>query len=152
MGSYNRETKGSVDLKEWGNANESESYKDKKTDSISEKTKDLDWKTSVVKDGAKLFAVLELNFAFTASLISVVGYIIIASFGEMNSVKKYFGYLFFLIFVFLVYKLSKEKIISVSYKDINKFLLYISLFFLLIFLFQNFDIIKIIFLEIKSWF
>lgn len=50
---------------------------------------------------------LEDRFPFTALVLSIVGYVIIAALGEMNSVGKYLGYLFFLFMVLAVYEVLK---------------------------------------------
>lgn len=58
----------------------------------------------------RVLEIIEQKFSIIVSLISVIGYIIISAFGKMNSVKKYFGYLLFLIISFGFYKLGKLKI------------------------------------------
>lgn len=46
---------------------------------------------------------LEERFAFSATIIALIGYIVIASFGEMKTFGQYFGYIFFLILIYLFY-------------------------------------------------
>lgn len=46
---------------------------------------------------------LEERFPFSATIIALVGYITIASFGEMETDGQYLGYLFFLIVIYLFY-------------------------------------------------
>ncbi len=56
---------------------------------------------------------LEKRFTFSAALISIIGYVIIAAFGEIRSLGQYVGYAFFLGAVFLIYRgteLEKLKI------------------------------------------
>lgn len=63
-----------------------------------------------LKDVPQVLQTLEERFPFTAIIISVVGYITIAAFGQMNSLGKYGGYIFFLIITFGFYKnLYKNK-------------------------------------------
>lgn len=52
---------------------------------------------------------LEKRFAFSAALISVIGYVIIAAFGEIQSMGQYLGYAIFLGIVLLVYKSNEMK-------------------------------------------
>ncbi len=53
---------------------------------------------------------IEENFAVSFSLIAVVGYIVIAAFGKMDTLKKYIGYLLFLTLSVCVYKLATTKV------------------------------------------
>lgn len=57
-----------------------------------------------LRDVPQVLQTLEERFPFTAIIISVVGYITIAAFGQMNSLGKYGGYILFLIFTFGIYK------------------------------------------------
>ena len=50
-----------------------------------------------------LLEYLESRFTFFASLVSVVGYIIISAFGSMENIGQYFGYIFFLFLVYVFY-------------------------------------------------
>lgn len=71
---------------------------------------------------------LEENLSFTAILISIIGYIVISSFGHMDSIAKYFGYIGFLFGVFILYKLmGKNRIqIDIDFKNINRILLAVT--------------------------
>jgi len=55
---------------------------------------------------AHILEKLKENSSFAIFLISVVGYISIATFGEMDSNGKYFGYIFFLLFSISFYGLQ----------------------------------------------
>lgn len=71
---------------------------------------------------------LEENLSFTAILISIIGYIIISSFGHMDSVAKYFGYIVFLFGTFILYKLiGRNRVqIDVDFKNVNKVLVIVT--------------------------
>ncbi|GMX57864.1 MAG: hypothetical protein YFSK_1940 [Candidatus Yanofskyibacterium parasiticum] len=73
---------------------------------------------------------LEDHFSFSVLLLSVIGYIVIAAFGQMNSLWKFFGYLFFLVTLLFFYKYKSLEIRDVI-KKINKFFL-VSFFLLLL--------------------
>ncbi len=71
-----------------------------------------------------LLAHLEEKLPFTTMLVSLVGYIIISAFGQMSSLKRYLGYLGFLVLVYAFYKaqLPTTKIaFSAITKKINSF-------------------------------
>lgn len=65
---------------------------------------------------------LEEHFSFSVLLVSVIGYIVIASFGQMNNLWQFFGYLFFLITLLFFYKYKSLETGNVI-KKINRFLL-----------------------------
>lgn len=71
---------------------------------------------------------LEENLSFTAILISIIGYIIISSFGHMDSVAKYLGYIGFLFGTFILYKLiGRNRVqIEVDFKNVNKVLVIVT--------------------------
>ncbi len=72
---------------------------------------------------------LEENLSFTAILISIIGYIVISSFGHMDSVAKYLGYVGFLFGTFILYKLiGKNRIqIEIDFKNVNKVLFIVTI-------------------------
>ncbi len=51
---------------------------------------------------------LENNFAFSAALLSIIGYVVIAAFGAMASLGQYLGYILFVCGVVFVYNLNKR--------------------------------------------
>jgi hypothetical protein len=57
---------------------------------------------------------LQDNFLFTAILLSIVGYIVIASFGGMETLGQYFRYILFLCLAFVVYGIAKLHRIALS--------------------------------------
>jgi hypothetical protein len=56
----------------------------------------------------KLFQYLEEHFAFSAAILAIVGYVVIAAFGEMRSIGQYIGYLVFLGIILFVYSGNKK--------------------------------------------
>lgn len=83
---------------------------------------------------------LEKNIAFSSILISIIGYIAIASFGGMQSVGQYLGYLFFLFIMFVFYcsLSSNKRFIKIVGKN---FFLLVSMFLFLIIIIQNKSIV-----------
>lgn len=55
-----------------------------------------------------LFQYLEEHFSFASSFLSIVGYVIIASFGQMQSVGQYVGYIIFLGLILFAYSSDKK--------------------------------------------
>jgi len=51
-----------------------------------------------------IFEKLEEKLPFTIVLLSLIGYVVISAFGQMDNLKKYGGYLLFLILLFIFYK------------------------------------------------
>ncbi len=56
-----------------------------------------------------LFQYLEGHFAFSAALLSIIGYVVIAAFGQMQALGQYFGYIIFLAVVLFVYTPEKRE-------------------------------------------
>jgi hypothetical protein len=82
---------------------------------------------------------LEDHFSFTALLVSVVGYILISTFGKMDSVEKYFGYIIFLIFSFFLYKFLNSNMKITFW---NKFFMYGFFILIILILLKYLTIIK----------
>jgi type IV secretory pathway VirB2 component (pilin) len=57
----------------------------------------------------RLFQYLEGHFAFSAALLSIIGYVVIAAFGQMQALGQYFGYIIFLAIVLFVYTPEKTE-------------------------------------------
>ena len=87
------------------------------------------------------------NLAFTASLASLIGYIIIATFGHMGF-KDYLEYLLFLFILFCVYKFSRIE----KGKRIFDILLIIAIILLIIIISQNHNYIYTYLLKIYNIF
>lgn len=98
-----------------------------------------------IKYGPKFLKELETNFAFTAALISIIGYIVIAAFGQMNSEKKYFGYLFFLLIIFIFYRLLK-KIFIIKHQT------WLIILLIVIITCQNFKLFSLLFSKVVELF
>ncbi|MFA5062202.1 MAG: hypothetical protein WC526_03580 [Patescibacteria group bacterium] len=56
-----------------------------------------------------IFEKLEEKLPFTIVLLSLIGYVVISAFGQMNNLKKYGGYLLFLMLLFIFYKSQVKK-------------------------------------------
>lgn len=56
-----------------------------------------------------IFEKLEEKLPFTIVLLSLIGYVVISAFGQMDNLKKYGGYLVFLILLFIFYKSQAKK-------------------------------------------
>jgi len=71
---------------------------------------------------------LEENLSFTAILISIIGYIVISSFGHMDSIAKYLGYIGFLFGTFILYKLIGRNRLKIEFdfKNVNKVLFIVT--------------------------
>ena len=95
------------------------------------------------------FQYLENRFAFSAALLSVAGYVIIAAAGQFDTLGKYVGYLLFLALILTSYNFY-EKGIS---KD-KKSLILISLAALLfaIVLYQNWKYMQNFYQNLKPYF
>jgi hypothetical protein len=116
----NKETEGAGFGGEWNDVHSDKVNLPNVTGGVTEKnTQPGDFKTELLRNSVSLLAYLESNFAFTVVLISVIGYIIIASFGEIDNLKKYLGYVIFLMMAFTVYKLLK--FFSENNNEINFF-------------------------------
>lgn len=87
---------------------------------------------------------LETHFVFFGSLLSVIGYVVIAAFGSMENIGQYFGYIFFLFLVFIFYSIN-QKVSFLKGMSSHKWVWVLSLFsfiLLLIILVQNLHNIK----------
>lgn len=73
--------------------------------------------STMVRDVIPVMKSLEERLPFTAILLSILGYISIATFGQMNSTAKYIGYIIFLTISFLVYKFLTREIVEKKSKD-----------------------------------
>jgi hypothetical protein len=105
--------------------------------------------SDVMKYGAKFLKDLESNLPFTVMLVSIIGYIVIASFGQMDSVRKYFGYLLFLFLMFCGYKALKIDFLKIIGEKINKIIWIIVIILVLFIIFQNFSLISYFFNKVK---
>lgn len=83
----------------------------------------------------KLFQYLEEHFSFSASILSITGYVIIAAFGSMQTLGQYLGYILFLGGILFVYNFNKKNIRWLYFFMIATFLL------IGILLFQNWSYI-----------
>lgn len=83
---------------------------------------------------------LEEHLSFTALLVSVIGYILISTFGKMDSIEKYFGYIAFLFSSFFFYKFLNSNIKITFW---NKFFMYGFFTLLIIFLLKFHTLIKL---------
>ncbi|HSW36821.1 MAG TPA: hypothetical protein VLG37_00425 [Candidatus Saccharimonadales bacterium] len=70
------------------------------------------------------------DLATSALVISILGYIVIAAFGQIDSIR-YFGYIFFLVFSFALYKFA-AKTISITVSKPNKYLAVALAFFIVL--------------------
>ncbi len=109
----------------------------------------------ILRQAPKFLEHLEKNLPFTVMIISIIGYIVIASFGQMDSVRKYIGYLLFLFLMFCGYKVLRgdflktiTKKIKIT-KKINKILWFLILFLIIFIFFQNFNSIIYFFNKVK---
>lgn len=83
----------------------------------------------------KLFQYLEEHFLFSALLLSIIGYVVIAAFGSIKTLGQYLGYIIFLCITMSIYNIDKKN------QRLIYFLL-ISIFILLaIIIMQNWDFI-----------
>jgi amino acid permease len=88
---------------------------------------------------------MEDQFPFTAVLLSIIGYVVISSFGQMNNGLKYLGYLFFLSISYFFYRNSikveatTEK--TFNYRKINLVLAVICLVFLVVIIYDHTELI-----------
>jgi len=123
-------------IKEWEEADVAKPF-DEQTESFRKSTSS-NW-SDMMKVAPAFLVKLEENLAFTATLLSIVGYVVIAAFGQMDSLKKYFQYLLFLLFTFCIYKALKTEYFPKWYKKIkiNKILLFFLIVFFLIIVGQN---------------
>ena len=89
-----------------------------------------------IRHWPRLFQYLEEHFSFSASLLSIVGYVIIAAFGSMQNLGQYLGYIIFLCGILFVYNFDR--------KDKRWIYFFIATTFLLIgiIVFQNWHIIS----------
>ena len=88
----------------------------------------------------KVFATLEDRFPFTAALVGIIGYIVVASFGHLEDFGSYLRYAMFLIIVFVLYKfLYLQKIELRQAEKINKITLVSSIILIFIVIFAYFD-------------
>lgn len=137
----NIETTQGTKVDDWGNAYDATGAE--KTEGFIEKeTKGGSMASDVMKYGAKFLKDLESNLPFTVMIVSIIGYIIIASFGQMDSVKKYFGYLLFLFLMFCGYKALKIDFFKIITEKVNKIIWFILLILIFFIIFQNFSSIS----------
>lgn len=83
-----------------------------------------------------LFDYMESHAPFTAAVLSILGYIVIAAFGSMETLGQYLGYIIFLAIIGYIYNFNK--------KEGKYFYLLIALLLLMfsILVFQNWDIVS----------
>lgn len=62
-----------------------------------------------IRHWPRLFQYLEEHFAFSASLLAIIGYVIIAAFGSMENLGQYLGYIVFLCGILFVYNFEKKE-------------------------------------------
>lgn len=88
----------------------------------------------------KLFETLENRFPFTAIVVGIIGYIVIASFGHMENFGSYLRYVIFLGSMFVLYKfLHLGKIELRQVEKINKLTLSVSVLLIIFIIIENFD-------------
>lgn len=93
-----------------------------------------------VKHVPKLFETLEDRFPFTAVLVGIIGYIVIASFGHLEDFGSYLRYSVFLVVAFVLYKiLYLQKIELRQIEKINKATLIGFIILVFIIFFTYFD-------------
>jgi len=103
----------------------------------------------ILKQAPKFLKDLESNLPFTVMIISIIGYIVIASFGQMDSVRKYIGYLLFLFLMFCGYKVLRGDFLKAITKKTNKILWFLILVLIIFIFFQNFNSIIYFFNKVK---
>lgn len=144
----NIETTQGTKVDDWGNAYDATGAE--KTEGFIEKeARGGSVASDVMKYGAKFLKDLESNLPFTVMLVSIIGYIVIASFGQMDSVRKYFGYLLFLFLMFCGYKALKIDFLKIIGEKINKIIWIIVIILVLFIIFQNFSLISYFFNKVK---
>jgi hypothetical protein len=89
-----------------------------------------------------LIKALEEHLSFTILLVNVVGYVVIASFGGMNSLGQYLGYILFLSLSFVFYKILYS---NIKLKNSTLILTLILIVAVSIIIIQNFHFLEILF-------
>lgn len=118
-----------------------ETYKNKSTDQIPS-TEGLEEHVNyTMKILPTVVKTLEEHFPFVASIVSLVGYIVISAFGHMDSLGKYIGYTLFLLFVYFLYRLSQLKNkTEFNFSKTNVFFIFGFIVLLIVFIIQNVNI------------
>lgn len=94
---------------------------------------------------------LQGSFSFSAVLLSLVGYIVIAAFGQMNSIGKYIAYIGFILMLIIFYKSSET--INAGKKNFGKYALIIGLIAAVLFiLISNFSFFQKVYSTINTYF
>lgn len=115
-----------------------ETYKDKSTPQLTSSEGFENPANYTMKILPTVVKTLEEHFSFVASLVSIVGYIVISSFGHMDSFGKYLGYFIFLILIFFLYRFSQLKgKIEVNLSKTNWFFVSAFIILLIILIIQN---------------
>jgi len=151
----NIETTQGTKVSDWGEAYETNNT-NAGDDFLEKEMKGGSWQAETARNIPKIFKELESNLPFTVMIVSIIGYILIASFGQMDSINKYFGYLLFLVLMFFGYKILKYNKFSfwkvITSKKVNRFLLILLIVSVIFILIQNFDSILWFCHWIKSFF
>lgn len=88
----------------------------------------------------RVVEMLEDRFAFTAVLVSIIGYIVVASFGHLENFSSYLRYLIFLVMIFVLYKfLHLQKIELRQAEKINKLALAVLIILAVIITVEHFS-------------
>lgn len=61
-----------------------------------------------IKHWPSLFSYMESHSSFSAAVLSVIGYVIIAAFGSMETLGQYLGYIIFLSIIGFTYNFNKK--------------------------------------------
>lgn len=85
----------------------------------------------------QLLKKLQENLPFTMMIISVIGYVVIAAFGQMDTFKKYIGYCIFLTLILSTYFLFENNLFKKI--KINKVMLFLFLITITVIITQNFQ-------------
>lgn len=89
-----------------------------------------------IKHWPRLFDYMESHAPFTAAVLSILGYIVIAAFGSMETLGQYLGYIIFLAIIGYIYNFNKKG---------GKYLYLLIALLLLMFgilVFQNWDTVS----------
>lgn len=112
-----------------------------KNTEVSDETKQGNGWSDVFANAPKILGHLEEHFPFTASLVVVIGYVVIAAAGSMENLGQYLGYLLFCALTFLYYLISTRQKIDVEGNKRSKLIVVVALILLTIVLVQNKEVI-----------
>ena len=92
----------------------------------------------VMRETPVMLKRLENNLPFTSLLLSIIGYIVIAATGNLNSPGQYFGFIIFLSIIFIAYKCQTNGF-KVKYEKREVIYLVIIVMLIIILLIQNYN-------------